>query len=198
MPINATEDVLTFSLFNNGNSDSRKHVQPSSGLILKVDTNRKQVQQLQRFAPPSSDAIYSKHAGSMQVLSDGGAFVGYGGLNLAQEFSSTSEIVDSVKTIRGSSYRSYKYSGWTATPAIDPVAKAVYDKGADQTAVYVSWNGATEVASWAIKGKKTPKDSYETKIVLPGRQNNVEVNALNKAGKTIGTTQPVAISDSST
>ena len=86
----------------------------------------------------------------------------------------------------GSSFRAYKYDGFVGMPAAVPDVYAVYDNSTDRTRVYMSWNGATEVASWKILvGRRitVAKTGFETLARLHGLAKSVQVAALDSTGK---------------
>ena len=72
-----------------------------------------------------------------------------------------------------------------------------------KTTVYASWNGATEVASWRVRGGngdgalatvgEAPKDGFETAVEVPDGPTRFEVQALDAAGKVLGTSAPVEL-----
>jgi hypothetical protein len=65
--------------------------------------------------------------------------------------------------------------------------------------VYVSWNGATQVASWRVLGGQSAgrlaavasaaKSGFQTMIRLNGGYPSLEVQALDASGKVIGTSR---------
>ena len=91
-----------------------------------------------------------------------------------------------------SSYRAYRFR-WSATPAAPPdLSVASTPHG---TRVYVSWNGATGVASWRIFGGRTAavlrplrvvsNQGFETSIAIRP-ETFVAVEALDRSGRTLG------------
>ena len=97
------------------------------------------------------------------------------------------------------SYRAYKIP-WIGQPKQPPnVYSAAFITGKDTitTMVYVSWNGATEVASWRrcesdAQGQdlrqlgKAARKGFETIIIHDGFAKYVVVEALDKDGDAIG------------
>jgi hypothetical protein len=72
---------------------------------------------------------------------------------------------------------------------------------AGKTTVYVSWNGATEVAKWEVlvgpnatslaEAVTKPRSGFETSITLSGTAKSVlEVVALDSQGRPLGTSRP--------
>lgn len=65
-------------------------------------------------------------------------------------------------------YRAYKMD-WSATPWWDP-AMAVRKNDNDEIVVYVSWNGATEVAYWMVRGAHNPiRGTYDEVLAEASR-----------------------------
>jgi hypothetical protein len=68
----------------------------------------------------------------------------------------------------------------------------------DETHVYVSWNGATEVAQWRVlagadEGSRqevvtVERDGFETAIPVEDDLDNVVVQALDEDGEVLGST----------
>lgn len=64
------------------------------------------------------------------------------------------------------SYRSFK-NAWVGQPAEDP--KAVLDD--EEGAIYVSWNGATEVDTWKLQHTSEPRSDFQwSDIIQQSRQ----------------------------
>jgi hypothetical protein len=92
------------------------------------------------------------------------------------------------------SYRAYRY-GWIGRPATRP-AVAIY-----RGRVYVSWNGATEVARWQILAgrdrsrlrafRTIRKRGFETALPAPATP-WLAVRALDRKGRTLGTSRAIA------
>jgi hypothetical protein len=62
------------------------------------------------------------------------------------------------------------------------------------TTVYASWNGATEVASWRVLAPERvavhKKTGFETAIQVDRSLGLIRVQALDAAGRVIGTSSP--------
>ena len=65
------------------------------------------------------------------------------------------------------------------------------------TIVHVSWNGATEVRRWRVLGAdgkrvaQRARSGFETAIPVAGGGTSFQVQALDKSGKVIGTSEKV-------
>jgi hypothetical protein len=163
----------------------------SRGLHIAIDdtVSPPTVRLLQEFRHPSK--LQAQSQGSVQVLSPsstdlGNVFVGWGRCPTFTEHDSTGETVMDVQFSPWHSlqvpdaldnYRAYKMD-WKATPWWDPVIAARKNwKG--ELVIYVSWNGATEVAGWVIRGAagnlrvnrgeivaKSRRTGFETKLMI--------------------------------
>src|SRR5207248_11710881 len=97
---------------------------------------------------------------------------------------------------RSSSYRAYR-SAWSGRPTDRPAAAAT-TAGAT-TIVYASWNGATEVARWRVLSGAAPsslrtgptvaRTDFETAIPRGGAAKLVQVEALDRSGRVIGSSR---------
>lgn len=107
------------------------------------------------------------------------------------------------------SYRAYKFP-WVGQPKHPPTVYSAASVAGDDiyTTVYVSWNGATEVARWVLyksdvvgnglkRLKKEKRKGFETEIKYNGHPKYVVVEALDREDRPIGrsnvmrTLQPV-------
>lgn len=69
-------------------------------------------------------------------------------------------------------YRVYRYP-WVGQPSTKPNVVACPSSKSGKTAVYVSWNGATDVQSWKVfsgsQVKQTAiRNGFETTILVDG------------------------------
>jgi hypothetical protein len=125
--------------------------------------------------------------GSNQLLPGGGRFAGFGAQPWFTQFSPSGRVVfDARLPIDDGTYRAYRFP-WHATPATKPVA--VVRAGA----VYVSWNGATDVARWQVLAAGSvvataPRSGFETRIALTGGADTVR--ALDAKGRVLATVAP--------
>jgi hypothetical protein len=73
----------------------------------------------------------------------------------------------------------------------------------DSTALFASWNGATDVASWrvlaggspdALSARGTmPVSGFESSLTLPDPYAYVAVQAIDAKGRLLGTSTPVRV-----
>jgi Arylsulfotransferase (ASST) len=144
--------------------------------------------------------LLSPSQGNVQVLSGGREFVGWGQNPWFTEFAPDGTVLFDAHLARGyDSYRAYRAS-WTGMPAGAP-SVAAQPRGSSSTAVWASWNGATEIAGWQVlagddPGALTPvrtvaRHGFETAMSIPARPRWIAVRALAADGSTLGTSAPV-------
>jgi Arylsulfotransferase (ASST) len=179
------------TLFDNG---STPPVEPRSrALLLNVDTGAMKV--TLEHAYPHPAGLLADYQGSVQLLPDGQVFVGWGTEPYFSQFSSGGELVmDGQMPIGDQSYRAFTFD-WTGRPAGKPavVARINPVRG---SVVYVSWNGATEVATWTVLAGRNrsaltaagsqPRDGFETLISVNSEGPYFAVTALDAAGNQLG------------
>jgi hypothetical protein len=189
----------TISVFDNG-AVPKVHPQ-SRSIVLAVNPQAKTDTLLANYEH-SSPELSSSSQGSVQTLSDGDTFVGWGSEPYFSEFGPGGQLLYDAHW-HGSyqSYRAYRFL-WTGTPATAPaVAVAGAASPSAPVTVYASWNGATEVAGWRVLAgasptqltpvAQAPKSGFETAIGTPGPEPYVAAQALNAAGAVLGTSPPI-------
>ena len=126
--------------------------------------------------------------------------MGYGGLPNFTEYAAAGHVLLDGTLGKGvQDFRTY-LSPWNGQPAGAPSVLAAPGAGAT-IAVAVSWNGATEVASWQVLAGASAsalapvataaKTSFQTSIAAPSAGPYVAVQALDAAGGVIGTSATV-------
>jgi hypothetical protein len=96
------------------------------------------------------------------------------------------------------SYRALGYA-WTGHPADLPAVAARRGSG-DDTTVYASWNGATDVTTWVLlAGPDTthfaqvasaPRSGFETAIQVTNNEPYFAVQAIDASGAVLATSAP--------
>ena len=194
----------TISLFDN--QASPPIGEQSRGLVLELDDTAGSATLVRELVHP--DGVLAGSQGNTQVLADGSVVVGWGSEGRVTEFDPAGEVVFDATWAPADSYRVYRMP-WTARPETVPdvVARQVggedADSGADSDAVevYVSWNGATDVAEWRVveAGTTAAKDGFETRIEVEAGALSagdlVTVEALDATGAVIGTSAPTAVAE---
>jgi Arylsulfotransferase (ASST) len=175
---------------------------PSRGEIVKLDTKAKTVTLVAQFGH-APGGLVSGSQGDVQSLPGGRYMVGWGGLPNFTEFDSAGEVIfdaqlPNVAPMGEFSYRVYR-EVWSGQPSEPPAAVARSSRGA--TAVYASWNGATDVASWQLLtgssaahmsvSSVTPDSGFQTTIPAPVAA-LYQVRALSASGSVLGTSATVA------
>lgn len=181
--------------------DNRRPPEAARGIVLAVDEQAMTARLVRTFE--RDQALQAASQGSLQVLPNGNVLVGWGSQAVMTEFDASGSILfDATLPAGVQSYRDRRYP-WTGRPAdppalaVDPVRSA---SGTQQrVTAYASWNGATEVAAWALEaggdaGPMTrlatqPRTGFET--VLTGvttleRVGRVQAVALDALGSELG------------
>jgi hypothetical protein len=185
----AWSDTL-YSVFDNGANSSE---QRSRGLILNVDESSKTVSLAQDFLHPAG--FVSPALGSVTRLDDGRVFVGWGDQPYFSEFDSNGTmLLDGQLPIGVRSYRAFTVD-WAGTPTGKPSVVAKQNPSGG-FAVRVSWNGATEVATWQVLGGASPSQlepvgeqiwtGFETAIAVNSVGPSFQVVALDSSGHELG------------
>jgi hypothetical protein len=173
------------------------HGTQSRGMFMKLDEAAKTVSLVSELKLYD---LISGTQGSMQVLPNGNIFMGWGQQPFYSEFTKTGKLLLSVRLPDpDESYRAYRYA-WTGNPGGRPSVKAV--PGASKTRVFVSWNGATKVASYrvlagpttrklAVVAKSAKRQGFETTATVKSAGPIVKVEALDAKGRVLGTSRAV-------
>jgi hypothetical protein len=165
----------------------------SRGLVLALDEQARTATLLAQYehAPP----VLSKHLGSVQDLGSNGygRFTGWGTSSYFTEYDAAGNAVFDGRLAPGTeSYRAFKQE-WHGMPAEPPALAA--EPGPGGVAVYASWNGATEVASWCVLAgpqagqlsavASAPRSGFETVLTVQGSPAVVMVEALDCSGRVL-------------
>jgi hypothetical protein len=164
----------------------------SRGILLDLDTARMRATLRRAYTSPAR--LRASNQGSMQVLSDDRVIVGWGSQPAFTEFAPDGTELLNGELPRGDwSYRAFA-ADWTGYPDDRPVAVARRLRSGAM--VYVSWNGATDVASWTVYGgprasaltpaSPQPKTSFETAIYTRDDGPYFAVDALDADGRVLG------------
>ncbi len=191
--------LITF--FDDG-SNPPIHSQ-SRGLQIALDFKTHTARLLSSYTHPDPPLL-APSQGNMQTLPDGNAVVGYGGVPAISEFAPNGSLLfDAHLPYDMSFYRAFRFP-WSARPASPPAALANLNDTSEETIVHMSWNGATGVASWRVlAGKQAgslqaqttiPASGFESSTTLPNKYAYAAVQALDAAGRVLGSSKPVAVS----
>ncbi|HYM45271.1 MAG TPA: arylsulfotransferase family protein [Solirubrobacteraceae bacterium] len=180
------------SVFDNG-SDPPKEKQ-SRGLLLRPETASHTVTLVRQFINPAK-TLLAESQGNMLSLPGGNWLLGYGRLPAFTEFDASGHVLfDATLGRNVQDFKTY-LSPWSARPASAP-SLAVESGAAPTLTVAVSWNGATEVASWRILAGPSPgslapaasaaKNGFQTTIAVRPTPSYLAAQALDASGAVIG------------
>jgi Arylsulfotransferase (ASST) len=187
----------TVTIFDNGAPPIAKR--PARAIVLSLDTAAKTAVLVRSFTH-SNPALGSMSQGSAQELPDGHYFVYWGNHSWMTEYDASGNVLFDAhfSPAAADSYRGYRLP-WSSRGRGRPRAAAKVS--GDQTTVWASWNGSTEVASWQVLAGKSrtalapvataPRDGFETDIVTGGAPGYVQVRALAADGSVLGTSAVV-------
>jgi hypothetical protein len=170
----------------------------SRAIKLAVNERRHRVRLLRGYKHPRRLAAANKGGARMQP--NGNMLVAWGAVPVVTEYTRRGRIVLDARFAGATdgSYRALR-SDWVGRPATDPAVAA--EHRSDRTAVWASWNGATEVARWEVLGGASPaalapvgsraRAGFETGQTVAGRHAYVAVRALAADGTVLGTSRTV-------
>lgn len=178
----------------------------SRGMLLAVDEENKKAKIQRQYNHPSGEGFYAPRRGNYQVLENGNVFMSWSERAIQSEHTEDGQLVMEAmfETKWLGTYRSYKFA-FVGHPIEPPVAVSqayATSHNSTITAIYVTWNGATEVHTWSVyrtvaNGRmetfvaETKKFSFETIISYNGYASYVIAEALDKNGDVLGRTSIV-------
>ncbi len=185
----------TLSLFDDAALPQEEH--QSSAKILRLDTTTMTASLIKRYV--HSPPVLTSVEGSAQILANHDVFVGWGRQPQFSEYSASGKQIFAGSLPFGTnSYRAYRFR-WSGHPTARP-AVALARQGKDSVKVLVSWNGATQVSSWRVRGGSSPgalkalttarRSGFQTTIVVSHPPRYLAVQALGARGEVIGTSAP--------
>jgi hypothetical protein len=195
--------VTVLSLFDNGSDGYNTTTFSSSGMIISVDTSTWTATLLNQYSNSPITTTLSTSQGSVQVLNNSNIFMGWGSIPQVSEFTENGDCValGSFGIVnQASSYRAQKIptSGWIANPDSTPAIFTYANTTSLPTTFYVSWNGATQVASWQFYGGNSTsaaglvavgsaaKSSFETMFTASSFYAYGYAEALDANGASLG------------
>jgi outer membrane protein assembly factor BamB len=181
----------TITVFDNGATPPVEKF--TRVLVLRLDEQRKRATLLRSYRHPKR--LLSPFEGNAQFLPNGHVFVGWGGWPYVSELDRNGRVLFDAYFGHGKkpgedadTYRAYRFA-WQGRPK-DPPAIAIAGGK-----VYVSWNGATDVARWQVLVGNAnddlavvatvKKSGFETAIALRGSGKYVAVQALDRNGRVL-------------
>jgi hypothetical protein len=190
----------TVTFFDDGSSP-RIHYQ-SRGVRVAIDSKRHSASLVRSYTHPSP--LMADSQGNMQTLADESVVIGWGAVPELSQFAKGGGtlLFDAHLPPGMSSYRAFRFP-WSGHPLQSPAISARVLATGDSTAVFASWNGATDVASWRVLGGSSPDSlrplasmpdsGFESSLTLPEPYAYVAVQALGAAGELLGTSATVAV-----
>ncbi len=182
-------------LFDDGAGLPSVH-KASRGVELALDIRHRTARLVAqwRHSPP----LLAEFEGNVQQLPNGDHVIGWGQQPYVTEYGQNGRpLLDARFVGDTSSYRAYRFP-WTGAPAAPP--DIVASNSTRGTTVFVSWNGATNVASWRVLAggsaaamqtvATVPDTSFETAIELPS-VSYVAVQAVDGSGQTLASSATV-------
>ncbi|HEX9065208.1 MAG TPA: arylsulfotransferase family protein [Streptosporangiaceae bacterium] len=187
------------TVFDNGSSPPVE--KQSRALKLHLDDARKHVTLEKQYIHPNQTYLAGA-MGSAQLLPDGRMFVGWGTEPHFSEFSADGRLLlDGDIEIGSPSYRGFS-ENWVGKPPLRQLAVAARHRSGGAT-VYASWNGATEVKSWAVLAGRSSsnlsqvgtarKAGFETAMSVSSRGPWFAVEARDGKGRVLGRSKTVKI-----
>ena len=200
------DTVTLITIFDNASDDDDR--QPPSSrcsngklVALYTATSPMTAKLIQQWDRP--DGLLTDRRGNTQVLLNGNVVLNWGDRGYLSEFTADGRRLVDAEYIssRFGNYRAYKFN-FTGSPTEPPALKTyAYGSGASAddmvTVFYVSWNGATEVASWNFYGTQdasarlsmigsATKSGFETSYMSPRYIKYTYVEAVSADGKSLG------------
>jgi hypothetical protein len=176
--------------------------QQSRGLRIALDFRTRQARLVSAYTHPDPPLL-APSQGNMQTLGDGNAVVGYGGVPAIGEFAPDGSLLfDAHLPYDMSFYRAYRFP-WSGRPSTRPAVLANLNNTGEETIVHMSWNGASEVASWRVLAgahpsaltlqTTIPASSFESSTILPKKYAYAAVQALDAAGHLLASSQAAKV-----
>jgi Arylsulfotransferase (ASST) len=172
----------------------------SRGILLDLDTSAMRATLRRSYKHPAR--LLAANQGSMQLLAGGRVLVGWGNLPYFTEFAEDGTLlVDGQFPVGDQSYRAFT-AGWTGHPTGKPAVAARVNP-AGGSAVYASWNGATELSSWTVLAGRTAtqlreagsqrRAGFETMITVNSGGPYFAVTANDASGHVLGQSDTVKL-----
>jgi arylsulfotransferase ASST len=195
----------TITAFDDG-SNPRIHYQ-SRGVHLALEEANHTARLLRAYPHPGGPLLADSQ-GNLQTLPDGNLVIGWGGVPSVSELSKGGELLFDAHLPPGSSsYRAFRFP-WEGHPLSLPTLSARVLSTGDETAVFASWNGATDVSSWRVLGGPSPgsvtaqvtmpDSGFESTVTYPDsfpehKVEYVAVQALGTGGQVLATSSTVQV-----
>jgi hypothetical protein len=181
------------SLFDDATDGPSEQETESSAKVLELDMTRMRARLVRSYR--HSPAVLTVSQGNAQTLPNRDLFVGWGADPEFSEYSpSGHQLFDGSFELGVNSYRAYRFP-WTGHPSGRP-ALAITDSSGGAVTLYASWNGATQVSAWRVRGGRSGaalepvtqarRTGFETVMHVTSSLPYFEVQALDANGKVLG------------
>lgn len=196
---------FTMSLLDNASNQKDNTSTHSTALVVEVDLIGMVASPKRRW--PRPDGQLSHLRGNVQLLDNGNAFVCWSDNGYISEHSPDGDLLLEARfrSERLTTYRAYKFN-FTMSPSEPPIIRSwVYGRSQREavTVSYVSWNGATDVATWRFFGYEparpdavligeTAKQGFETASTVTGFYSRVHGEAYDGLGQLLKRTEVVS------
>ena len=205
------EEKGLLTLFDNGNAGPLHRDHLARGLLLELDQEKRTVKLVHDFT--ALYGVRTNSQGNLQYLPEKDeVFMGWGGSAVWTQHDLDGTLLCEVHYSPAllywmeklKSYRIFKVWGWKGDPQWPPSATIHEGK------LYGSWNGATEVQSWRVEGRREDEDDlgnfeelvtvgkqgFETAIELPQEgYSRFRLIALDADNNVLGQSDPVEPED---
>ena len=188
------------TLFDDGSNPPIHHQSRAIRIALDFDTHEARLTSSYTHSNPP---LLTASQGNMQTLPDQNTVVGYGGLPAISEYALDGSLLfDANLPFDMSFYRAFRFP-WSGRPSSPPAVLASLNNTGEETIVHMSWNGATEVASWRVLAggghgslaaqATIPVSGFESSTTLPEKYARVAVQALDSAGHVLGSSHAAPV-----
>ena len=161
---NDTTSII--SLFDNARRTSHEvDTLHSSGKVIKVNHVTNLATLVSEIQSPNTATgkISTESQGNLQLLPNSNIFLGWGAeSHISEHLPNGTPIWHATFGLEHNpNYRAFK-SPWQARPGSTIPAVWAYGRtNSSRTAVYMSWNGATEVRAWNVYGGESSSGPFE-------------------------------------
>lgn len=150
--VQENDTATTISLFDNGRTQDVADSEFSTGKIISINHGDATASLISQFDSTFVPGLISSISqGNLQSLDNGNVFIGWGAEPFVSEHLPNGTVVWSATwEDKSPNYRASK-AAWSGYPRHTiPAVWSYARNSSSRTAIYVSWNGATNVHSWAV------------------------------------------------
>ncbi len=173
----------------------------SRGLLLSLDWTRHTASVVHEYLLPHPKLAESQ--GNFEMEPGGNVFIGWGQLPFFSEYTASGELLyEGYMPGPDESYRAFR-EPWVGLPETSPSLLAKRGAHGGPTALYVSWNGATQVSAWQLlagasqssltpSGQPVARQGFQTAISTRSPGPYYQVRALDASGQALGASAVVS------